>query len=271
MCSCIVLPVIQKDQILGTLSLGSRSINAYRESDLPTLIPVASQLAVAIENDRLQEQIQSMAIHVERDRLGRELHDGLGQVLGYIGMKTATIGGLLRQGQLADAEKALADMDGVARSAYADVCEAILGLRSTVTAAVGLEPVLREYLHRFQREWGIVSELVIADAMIPALTPAQEIQLLRIIQEALTNVRKHAHAKHAWIRFEPAGDQVAVTIEDDGHGFDPQQTQREHFGLQTMCERAENVGGHTEVVSAPGQGTRIRVSLPRYATNRSER
>ncbi len=265
--SCIVLPLLLKDHFLGALNLGGRAANAFTPDDLRVLTPIAAQLAIAIENIRLREQIHEMAIHEERDRLGRELHDGLGQVLGYVGVKIASVSDLLCQGKTESAQEGLNELTLITRSAYADVREAILGLRATVTAGAGLESALREYLYRFQREWNIASELTIAPGARLELSSAEEVQLLRIVQEALTNVRKHARAKRVWVRFEPSGDGVLVEVADDGCGFDPAQQPREQFGLQTMRERAESVGGQLCVESAPGKGTRVYVTLPRRGTN----
>jgi signal transduction histidine kinase len=92
------------------------------------------------------------------------------------------------------------------------------------------------------------------------------IQINRIIQEALTNVRKHAQANRAWVRFAQEGDTVCITVEDDGQGFDPDQLTgegRQYFGLQIMRERAEGVRGSLELISQPGQGTRVVLRVPR--------
>ena len=92
-----------------------------------------------------------------------------------------------------------------------------------------------------------------------------EVQLLRIIQEALSNVRKHANARRAWVRLRPAETGVEVVIEDDGVGFDPDGLRRSdvpRFGMATMRERAEAVGGAFEIAAVPGEGTRVTVHLP---------
>ncbi|MCI0478581.1 MAG: GAF domain-containing sensor histidine kinase [Anaerolineales bacterium] len=261
--SYVVLPLIWKDQVIGAMGLGSRVTAAFREDDLHILMPIAGQLAIAIQNARMQDRVQSMAIREERDRLGREMHDGLGQVLGYIDVKSAAIRELLHRGNLDEAHLGLRELNQVAQVAYAEVREAILGLRATVTVGTGIKPALQEFLHRYQRAWGITCELRIPENMPAHFTPSIEIQLLRIIQEALTNVRRHARAQHAWIRFEPDEKGAIVVIEDDGCGFDPIQPRTEQFGLTTMRERAESVGGRLEIESASGQGTRIRVLLPR--------
>ena len=260
--SSINVPIIWQDQVLGVLNLHSQTPNQYNAKHAQLLEPIARQLAIAIENTRMQNQIKDLAIQSERDRLGRELHDGLGQVLGYFGLKTGEMMELLRLHQIEDAQLILTDLNQAAQIAYADVREAILGLRSTVTTRTGMETTLREYLHRYQREWSIHCELILDGVDKSCIAPSAEIQLLRIIQEALTNIRRHAHAKNAWIKFEHGQDKVLVTIEDDGCGFEVKQPRHEHFGLQTMRERAESVGGSAEIQSEPGRGTRILINLP---------
>ena len=212
--------------------------------------------------NELQEQVQNMAIRVERDRLGRELHDGLGQVLGFISLKAAAMATLIQRGQIAQAEQAANELSQVAQNAYADVREAILGLRATVSASVGLESTLREYLHRYQRDWNITTELRIETDAPTRFAPSTEIQLLRIIQEALTNVRQHAQAHHVVVQFEKESDGVRILIQDDGCGFDPSQPRHEHFGLQTMRERAESFGGKLRIDSVPGRGTQLTIDAP---------
>ena len=107
--------------------------------------------------------------------------------------------------------------------------------------------------------------MVIGDDVMMEFAPVAEIQLLRIIQEALTNIRKHSQASRAWVRFEADAEGAVITVEDDGRGFDPSrmgQDGQEHFGLQTMRERAESVGGDLQISTQPGQGTRLTVQLP---------
>ena len=220
---------------------------------------------MAIENARLNEQLHSMATLEERERIGRELHDGLAQVLGYLHLKSEAMEGLLSSGQAAEAQVLLHDIQKVAREAYGDVRESILGLRTTITPGVGFIPALTEYLHKFSQQSGICARLVIGDDVEMKFAPVAEIQLLRIIQEALTNVRKHSQASKAWVRFEADEQRAVITVEDDGRGFDPLrvgQDGREHFGLQTMRERAQGIGGTLHISTQPGQGVRVTVQLP---------
>ncbi|HEY4620945.1 MAG TPA: ATP-binding protein, partial [Gaiellaceae bacterium] len=146
------------------------------------------------------------------------------------------------------------------------VREAIVGLR---TPAKGLVPTIREYLRRLPRLEGCEIELRVDDEVEDvALVPSTEIQLVRIVQEALSNVRKHAGASRVEVIVDANENAVGVQIVDDGHGFDPlvlDRTGWPRLGLQTMRERAQAVGGTFDVFSAPGEGTRVAVHVPANA------
>jgi signal transduction histidine kinase len=199
----------------------------------------------------------------ERERIARELHDGLAQVLGFINTQTQAVKKLLESRKIGEATSELEAMGAVSREVYADVREAIVGLR---TAPKGLIPTIREYLSRLPRMNGCEVEFSVnEDAEGVALVPSTEIQLVRIVQEALSNVRKHAGASRVEVIIETDAREVGVSIVDDGHGFDPLQLDRTgwpRLGLQTMRERAQAIGGAFDISSAPGEGTRVSVRVP---------
>jgi len=258
------VPLKSKGKLFGVMNLASTSRHSFKPQEVALLIAIGQHIGVAIENARLYERVQGMAALEERDRIGRELHDGLAQVLGYLHLKSTAIEDLLFSGRVAEAQAQLRDLREVAREAYGGVRESILGLRTTITPSAGLIPALTEYLHKFSRQSGISARLVMGDDVELEFAPVAEIQLLRTIQEALTNIRKHSQASRAWVRFEADGEQAVISIEDDGRGFDPSrigQDGREHFGLQTMRERVESVGGTLHISTQPGQGVRVIVQL----------
>jgi len=146
------------------------------------------------------------------------------------------------------------------------VREYISSLKAATSLEQGLFLALTAYLRRFEQNYGIHTEVVAPHGLSEdALAPAAKVQLLRIIQEALANVRKHALAARARVVLSPQVDQWQVMIEDDGQGFDATQTSDRDeagFGLRIMRERAEEVGGSLQVHSTPGQGTQVIVQLP---------
>lgn len=249
--------------VLGVAALDPEKLSS--EAELRLLEGIAERLATAIENSRLHERVLDGAVLEERMRLARELHDGLAQVLGYINMQTHAIDKLLESADTASARAELTRLDEVARDVYRDVREEILGLRVSLPRQ-GLVPALRSYLAEYEPMTTAALHLDVEENVETLeLPPSTEIQLVRIVQEALSNVRKHANAASASVRLSADGDGLSVEVSDDGRGFDPlrsEPTGWPRFGLRTMRERAQAIGGRFELSSHPAQGTRVVVHVP---------
>jgi PAS domain S-box-containing protein len=215
---------------------------------------------------QLLQQQRALAVLEERERLAQELHDSLGQVLGYVNVQAQAAREWLCSGQVEEAEADLARLVAVTQSFHADVREYILSLRATLSPAQGFLPALEQCLQRFGQRCGVHTELTVSDGLADGpLEPAVEAQLLHIIYEALANVRKHAGASSVRVAIAVDDGLARIAIEDDGRGFDPDQpinSERRGLGLQIMRERAEGAGGSLEVRSTPGQGTRVVVEVP---------
>ena len=191
----------------------------------------------------------------------------MAQLLGYIVTQTIAVREFLSSGRAEPASVDLTKMEDAARDLYADVREGILGLRPASMRYEGLLPALREYTERYMEMSGIPVEIDVSFGAEKAqLPPSVEIQLIRVVQEALTNVRKHSKATKVRVRFEPNGNnELCVTIADNGQGFfldRPRLTGWPRFGLQTMRERAEAVGGALIIDTAAGKGTRVEIRVP---------
>jgi signal transduction histidine kinase len=214
-----------------------------------------------------QQQVQaqqSLATLQERERLARELHDSLGQTLAAARLQVSTARLLLAQGETSQTDKCLEQMVDMTLAAETDVREYLLGTKTAISADHLLFPTLRQYVVRFSQQYGLPVELNVPPQLeVRGLGSQVELQLLRIIQEGLSNVRKHARAKNARIAFTILGLLVQITIIDDGQGFDPVAArQAEGFGLQAMRERAESLGGCLDVFSQSGMGTQVVVQVP---------
>jgi len=257
----LAAPVRVGDENRGALYVTFREQRESTESEVALLAGMAAQAAIAIERARLSEEVRSLAAVEERERLAREMHDGLAQALGLLHLKLQ--GALVRSTDSPAIAADLREMVHITDSAYEDVRQSIFGLRTFVSRGLSLVPTLTEYLHEFSAHNGVAVELEVPGGRLGPVPPASEVQAIRIIQEALANVRKHARADHAWVRLQPDGAWLRVTVEDDGVGWEHRTEQNGlHFGLQTMRERAEGVGGRLEVDTAPGRGTRIVATLP---------
>jgi signal transduction histidine kinase len=200
----------------------------------------------------------------ERDRIARELHDSIAQVLGVIHLRLRSLEPDVRDAPGNGVATEIGELAEIADEAYKDVREAILGLRESVTSADGLEGALGEYLRKYARQTGIKATLHCNGSARRAMTPRSEVQLLRVVQEALTNVRKHSGAQHAAVSLNAEDGVVTLEVTDDGVGFDPGRLEEalDHgFGLRSMRERVELIGGTLAVHTAPGDGTRVEVRL----------
>jgi PAS domain S-box-containing protein len=218
--------------------------------------------------ESLQHQ-RARAMVEERERLAREMHDGLAQVLAYLNVQTQAVRELLARGNTRDADAHLVRLADIARDTHADARDYIFGAKTAFAPEQGLLAALEKYLARFSENYHIATELCVPHALEPgALALETEVQLLRIIQESLNNVRKHSRAQAARVSILKHLDQVEIAIEDNGVGFDPAQAapnEWQHFGTRIMRERADEIGARLAVDAAPGRGTRVSIRLPTQA------
>ncbi len=216
---------------------------------------------------KIVEQQRAMATLEERERLAREFHDGIGQTMAYVGIQAHVIRELMKGGNIDRAESQLIRLEKAARDAQTDLRESILSLKACSASGWSFFPTLERYLDDFQSQYGIRTEFIAPDSARDGLfEPGVEVQLLRVVQEALTNARRHSGAKSVRISFELTGSRAVVKITDDGSGFDPGLSNPDggmHFGLVFMRERMTDIGGSFEVESRPGAGTIIKLVAPR--------
>jgi signal transduction histidine kinase len=213
-------------------------------------------------HERLLQQERALATLRERERLARELHDSVGQVLAYVSLQADATRKLLDDGKASLAGDQLSRLASIARDAHADVREFILALRAAPAEQRAFFPTLRHYLDGFTQNYGIATSLVLPEDLDEAaFEPEAQAQLFRIIQEALSNARKHGGARSVKVAFERQDGLARVIVQDDGEGFDPRAVER-GLGLRFMRERAAELSGSVEVQSAPGAGARVVVALP---------
>ena len=229
---------------------------------------MAEQLSQHVRLQEERSEVRQRAIVEERERIARELHDGMAQLLGYVKTKAMAIRLQLTNRQFEAAEKHLLQLEEAAHELFIDVREAILGLKMAGRShdkASDFGGALREYAEQFSRLNSIPVDLDIDPAAESLPLKAEtEVQLLRITQEALTNIRKHAAARRAVVRLLRGNGSLELTVRDDGVGFAADGARgdgRSHFGLSTMVERAEAIGAEFLLDSDPGAGTRITVRL----------
>ncbi len=263
--SLLAVPIVCKRPFRGNLYLADRqdgdgTFSAYDEE---TLERFAVQAAIAIDNAHLHAQVGDLAIAQERIRIAHEMHDGLAQVLAYVNAKVQAANEYLRRGRTEEASQQLRELAVSARDAYTDVRESIIGLRTLPGPERSFAEALTEFFDRWREQSGIPLDAAIDSDL--RLRPGVELQVIRIIQEALTNIRKHARADLARVELRRTADTLLVTITDNGTGFDvttPPRREFPRFGLTTMRERAESIGGSLAIDSAPGRGTHVTFTMP---------
>jgi len=256
-----IIPLRLEGQVLGIFWVGREVSHSFSPADLSGLERLAAQAVIALEHALMAAHLQSLAMMEERGRIAREMHDGLAQILGYVSVELQTIELFTKDGKQ---ESALAELEQARHNvqlAQADVRENILSLRTTLSGNAGLLPALREYVEEYGIQTGIEARFACSLFNDPPLSPLAEAQIVRIVQEALTNVRKHSQAKNVQVRLVQRNDCLSITISDDGMGFEF-ANKRGHYGLLTMRERAESAGGGLTVNSQLGQGTQVELWVP---------
>ncbi len=262
--SLLAVPVTCKSPFVGNLYLAEKeAFSTFTKDDEETLERFAVQAGIAIDNAHLHQQVASLAVGQERLRIAHEMHDGIAQILGYVNTKVQAANEYLRRGKSEEASVQLRELASAAREAYSDVREAIVDLRTLPETSRAFSDVLREYVDRWKEQIGVSTHVSIdGDLAIPA---GIELQLVRIVQESLANVRKHAKATSVDLEVHYRNGKLRMTVTDNGLGFNtatraPSEFPR--FGLSTMRERAESIGGKLDIESAPGRGTTIRLEVP---------
>ncbi len=263
--SLLAVPISCRSPFRGNLYLAEKIDEPeFSESDEATLVRFATQAANAIDAAHFHERLRVTAIEEERLRLAREMHDGVAQILASVNARAQAVREHLRGGRVEPATAVLERLAADARAMHAEVREGILALRATASSGSSIGATLSAYLEDWEDQSGIRVDAQI-DSQV-RLIPECEVQVLRIAQEALANVRKHSGAKSVRILLERAGATAALEIADDGRGFDPTHPSgfdgRPHFGLVTMRERGQAVFGQLDVEAEPGRGTIIRLVVP---------
>lgn len=240
---------------LGALVETRPALMAPEEMLLDTLAETAYLLVQ-------QDELVARAVAREREELQREMHDGLAQEIGYLAMRLGQWREARAQGREVEGVAELEEVSQVAQQLYEHVREELCGL-SAVEACTGkpLVHLVADYARAFAERTGIQVETHLVEGKYPDPDPWAKVQMLRILQEALCNVRRHAAATTVRISYSRLARRVELVISDDGCGFDPAQATESHgrFGLASMEERARSINGSLKVFSRPGMGTTVRL------------
>jgi len=268
--SACLVPLRAALRTYGLMLIASDRANAFKQEQLGMVIALANYAIIALHNAQLvydlrQERSKLLSKEEEvRHQLARDLHDGPAQSLAAITMNVEFIKRLLER----DPPRVITELDklgALAKRTTHEVRTMLFELRPLALETQGLDTTLRQYLERFQ---GNGPEIIIESSEISAsLDTKSEGTLFNIIQESINNSLKYAKAEHIWIRLKQTPTTLEVTVQDDGRGFDLQKVldsydKRGSFGLLNIEERAKLIGGTSELISAAGHGTTVRVTVP---------
>jgi signal transduction histidine kinase len=264
--SLACIPLLNQDILVGSMQLVTKEEYIWSENEQRWFGLIGRRIGLLIQQIQLSERLRDLAILEERSRISQEIHDGLAQLVGSLRIWSEEALACLEDRELDDVRKALEKIEGTSGDAYASLREEMLGLRETIFPQKELSTFLSECLRRFQRQWGIQTELQVEkcgeglDSW--SIAPAAEIQLLRIFQEGLTNVRRHANASLIIVVLSCTDGWLILRVQDNGTGFDLGNIPDDRLGLRIMRERATSAGGAIAIRSQIGQGTQLEIKIP---------
>jgi signal transduction histidine kinase len=254
----IFVPLRVQGRATGTLMVANvRGGRAFDDRTTRLVETFADQASVAVEYGRAQLELRRLGLLEERERIAKELHDGIIQALFAVGMGlqgTALVAGSPETA--ARIEGAVGELDRVIH----DLRNYIFGLRPGILADRALDQALRTLAEEFQARSGVTVQVEV-DPTLASLLSARAHEIVQLTREALSNVSRHSQATHAMVRLVRDGSEAVLSVEDNGVGFDPRRDSTGH-GLRNMRERAASFGGRMQIKSAAGKGTRLRVPFP---------
>lgn len=263
----ITVPLGLHMRVLGEVELFYRGDPALSEEEKALFEALASHLAGAMESLRAAALGREAAIASERQLLAQELHDSIAQSLAFLKIQMQLLRDAMARHDQPAVDAAMDELDVGVRESYSDVRELLLHFRVR-THTDDIEPALRETISKFELQSKIRAHLSVEGHGLP-LPPDVQIQVLHIVQEALSNTRKHAKATQVWVDVQTQ-PHWRVQVRDNGCGFDlkagpPDHT---HVGMSIMCERAQRIGADLHCESGP-DGTLIELRLPNLVASRS--
>lgn len=264
---CLIgVPIRHQEYLLGEVNLFYRHEALLGEDDRGLYDALAGHLANAAENLRVQALLRESAVSEERGLLARELHDSIAQALSFLKIQVALLKAAVQRGDAAAVPAIIEEIEAGVRESTNDVRELLVHFR-TRTPDGDIEDALRTTLRKFELQSGLNARLDLQGHGV-ALPPDTQLQVLHVVQEALSNVRKHAGASEVSVGVQ-RGPRWRFTVRDNGQGFatDGARDADTHVGLHIMRERAQRIGARVEVQSRPGSGTEVSLDVPAPAAD----
>ena len=261
--SLAVFQIQAMDKAIGSFSLHFRRERGISGEERRLLETLGKNLGAAIENQRLIAKEKEYAVAQERNLLAQGLHDSIAQGLNFLNLQVQMLEDSLKRGDIGEIKDITPMLRAGVQESYEDVRELLLNFRTRLQDS-NLESEMRNVLNKFQRQSGVQAALDFSGEGAP-LASEQQLQVLFILQEALSNVRKHAQASAVSVFIKNERD-FNMTVSDNGQGFSPDQVKEKeeaHVGLRIMRERADRLAANFDIHSEPGRGTSVHLQLMR--------
>ena len=256
------IPLYAGESKLGVMNVASPDWRSLSPDDLQLLYTIGDLLSIAVERARLSEKSIRLGAVEERNRLAREIHDSLAQGLTATTLQLESADALLEAGsQPENLRNPLNRALSLTRSNLEEACRSVLDLRAAPLEGQMLSEALSSLVGTWEEENSVGVQFEAVNAAHP-LPLRVEVALYRICQEALSNVARHAAARHVTVRLVSTPGNVRLVVEDDGRGYDVTAVAEDRYGLVGVNERARMLGGVLEIRSSPGEGTRVEVDVP---------
>jgi signal transduction histidine kinase len=259
------VPLIYNQTVLGGILFGVRSKYKLTGNRKEMFRSITTMLSIYLENKNLYRRMEDHATVCERQRISREIHDGLAQNIGFLNIQLHQLSKMISNNEI---EKALQEIDSakeVVQDTYNELREAINQLRDNNGYLHSLEEWTREYTNHFQKMNGVRVEVDFCQLAKIVLSEGQTVQMTRVVQEIFNNIRKHAQAKNVWLNCLQNERGIKFTIKDDGVGFDPAIDHKQRYhgnGLMILKERIESIQGDLKISSSHFNGTMIEIEIP---------
>ncbi|MDN3576416.1 type IV pili methyl-accepting chemotaxis transducer N-terminal domain-containing protein [Chitinimonas viridis] len=261
-----VFRVVTRDEVLGSFSLHFRSTHEVPAAEAQLLETLGQHLGVALDNRRLSAKARQLAVAEERNLVAQGLHDSIAQGLNFLNLQLQMLDSALGREDLKEVREIVPLLRTGVDESYQDVRELLLNFRSKLGQGALLAAV-EDTIARFRRQTGMAVLLQVDELEGAPLPPEQQLQVLFILQEALSNIRKHAQASQATVEINNRRD-FEMVIRDNGRGYEPAEVAERgerHVGLHIMQERAKRLNASLVLDARPGAGVSIKLVLPQTA------
>lgn len=255
--------IVSQGEKLGAFSLHLRGERIIPASEAQLLETLGAHFGTALKSRRIAALARQLAVSEERNLVAQGLHDSIAQSLNFLKMQVHLLDAATREARMDEIREIVPLLAGGVAESYVDVRELLMNFRTKLGSGE-LRRAVDESIERFGVQTGIVPSLDYREEGGLPLPPDQQLQVLFILQEALSNIRKHAEAQHVSVTIVNACD-FSLLVEDDGQGYDPEEMAvlgETHVGFHIMRERAQRLGATLRLTGAPGHGARVELVLP---------